>query len=929
MTRRRMLPGRLTGVCLAAVAAGTALPASGATTNTFYVAEGQTLTVDQVVAASNFTFAAGDWIRKTGPGTLNAVTTYASTQLNVLVEEGVYSVSCKAHSKNGTLIIKNGATLMHSNFSNAFEGGWNVSFEGHGTGVDDNLGAICVRGSNSNAILGSYGTWTMTGDATIYTIGTGNPLFSGTGASSGPTLDMQKHTLTLLGKEGVAAMFRPRWRWGLTNPGHIVVRRCMFARHDTTNDFSSNIPLITFLEGASMDTYGTSSIWGKVNAFEFEAGTAIKKGSNGQTGVALTMKKVTGPVDISSAITVTISQEFGVRGTDMANGDKLVSANALTFLDGCKLSVTNWAAVSLSPGTTYTVATSSAGITGTPVPDGGAAPVFTAANTGTALTLTVKTGIIDVVNDWGVQPGAENAAANTAAVAAHVAEVVDGSTIYFPAGDYWFTDTFDLSSVTASGVTVWNPEKLAVLHSGIALGAAADMTVRGIVFKECAGPAVVATGTAGLVIDDIVVDHVTGAYAGGHYPFVAVNVTGFYLKDCAWKADEAIWDGQAYFDGGTQEDLSEAYAGAIVAHVPRGFWVGRENNDWAAWNDVTGRMWLAATAYSGKTLRKTGQGTLDPGADLAALGIAAVELLEGQFVARAGDQLGVAKGPVHVWNGANLTVAGGSKVIASRTVTVSGTGISESNPAVRFTSNVVWDKTDSATWTLEGDTTMYAAATGENGTFLWGGIYMNGHHLTLNGVENGHFRFGRSFNWRGGGTVTVSRATLSASSATKGDYKISEGADPKFFFTNNAKFVPDDGNICDIVKDCDFAYGTRIAPKYADVPVSFTNLAGAPTGTVNAATVTVTGKYAARSADVVAGKHATFAGAFAFGAGATVELDDPSIPLSTYTLATAAGGIAGKPATAGATAAAGWSVFKRGANTLCIGPMPGTILVVR
>ena len=31
----------------------------------------------------------------------------------------------------------------------------------------------------------------------------------------------------------------------------------------------------------------------------------------------------------------------------------------------------------------------------------------------------------------------------------------------------------------------------------------------------------------------------------------------------------------------------------------------------------------------------------------------------------------------------------------------------------------------------------------------------------------------------------------------------------------------------------------------------------------------------------------------------------------------------------GATAAAGWSVFKRGANTLCIGPMPGTLLIMR
>ena len=42
------MKARLFCVVCAAVAVGAALPASGVTTNTFYVAEGQTLTVDQV-----------------------------------------------------------------------------------------------------------------------------------------------------------------------------------------------------------------------------------------------------------------------------------------------------------------------------------------------------------------------------------------------------------------------------------------------------------------------------------------------------------------------------------------------------------------------------------------------------------------------------------------------------------------------------------------------------------------------------------------------------------------------------------------------------------------------------------------------------------------------------------------------------------------
>ena len=377
------------------------------------------------------------------------------------------------------------------------------------------------------------------------------------------------------------------------------------------------------------------------------------------------------------------------------------------------------------------------------------------------------------------------------------------------------------------------------------------MTVRGIVFKECAGPAVVATGTAGLVIDDCVVDNVAGTYAGGHYPFAAVNVTGFNLKGCAWKADEAIWDGQAYFDGGTAETLSEAYTNAVVVNVTA--------NGWLFWNDATNRLGLTAAAYNGKTLRKIGTGTFDPQSiGVSNVNIAAVEILQGQYVARANAHLGKPKGPVHVCDGASLTLAGSTKNAHDRTITISGRGISRENPAVRFSSSVTWDKTDSVTWVLEGDATMYSATGGENGTFLWGTVHTHGHTLTLDGISSANYRFGRSVGWYEGGTVVVSNVLLSASSSGTEDhssaYKLKDNIVPKFIFRNGARFVPDDDDIFTVVKDCEFETGTQIAPKYADVPVTFTNLTGAPTGTVNATTITVTGKYTARAAEVSAGR---------------------------------------------------------------------------
>ena len=165
------MKARLFCVVCAAVAVGAALPARGVTTNTFYVAEGQTLTVDQVVAASNFTFEAGDWIRKTGKGQLNAVTTYKDTKINFLIEEGVYYVggSDKQYChKAATLVIKAGATVnVDGKTTHQFNDSWTVYFEGNGTGEGDNLGAICIGGGQTNPTIASGGNFYMTGDATI------------------------------------------------------------------------------------------------------------------------------------------------------------------------------------------------------------------------------------------------------------------------------------------------------------------------------------------------------------------------------------------------------------------------------------------------------------------------------------------------------------------------------------------------------------------------------------------------------------------------------------------------------------------------------------------------------------------------------------------------------------------------------------------
>ena len=914
----------LAAFCLALlVGAGSA---SAAVTNVFYVAAGQTNTVKEIVDANGYTWADGDWLRKTGPGQLTASADYKATKINLLIEEGSYVVGTIVHTKGGTLIVKDGATVRVGAIKDAFGGDWIVTFAGHGTGQGDNLGAICVGGSLRDSIFGTATTWTMSSDATIYSYGTMNAVFSSASASSGISLNMAGHTLTVRGIN-VNAVFRPRYYWKITNAGPIIVRNGEFARHDTTNDFTPNIPLVSFTEGAVMASYATSSLWGKVDAFSFEAGTSLKKGVEGASGVSLTMKKVTGPVAISTDATVTISQEFGVRGSDLVNGKCLTSANTLTFASGCGLSFAAFGNLSLTAGTVYTAATSVVSIAGTPTPTGNAATLFTVANTGKALTLTVKSGIIDVVRDWGLQTNAASAAAdNTAAVAAHVAEVADGTVLYFPPGDYWFTDTFDVSSVTAANVRLWNPEGTARLRGGVKLGAASNLTVEGLVFSECAGPAVVATNTVGLTITGCTCDKVGGAYEDGKkYLFAAVNVTGFNVTAGTYVTDGMRYDGQGFFAGGTQAALSEAYSNAVVVRVTAA-------NYWAWWEDTTNRLALATNAYSGKTWRKIGTGTFDSNnTNIQTVGIAAIEILEGAFVVRGYNAcLGKAQGPVRVHDGATLTLADSGTAASYRRITISGSGSRADFPAVRFTGTARWDKTDSVRWVLEGDATMYTSMTGEDGSFLHGAIEMNGHTLMLDGVADSHFRFGRTFEWNGGGTVIVSRTTLSASSAFNPYFRVKDGPVPTFIFQNGAKFIPDNTDIFALVKNCSFASGTQLSNKVDKTSALFNDFAGNPTIADSITNVTINGTYTLTAANMTAEppKAPTMTGTLVLGPDATWAVDNLSaLERKTYPIFTATGGIEGT-LKAAVGMEAGWSVFKNG-TTLYFGPPQGLILTIR
>ena len=326
-----------------------------------------------------------------------------------------------------------------------------------------------------------------------------------------------------------------------------------------------------------------------------------------------------------------------------------------------------------------------------------------------ATAFCASAAVVNVVSDWGLQTGSGNAAANTAAVAAHVASVTDGTELQFPAGDYYFSDTLDLSSVTASGLTL-SATGAAVLHSGMTLGGASDVTVKQLQFNGCAGPAIVATSTDGLVVTNCTFTDVGGLYTDGNkYIFAAVDVNGLNVVDGTYSFSDAHLDGQAYISGGTQDKLSEAYANAIVIKCVT-------DMGWAA---ATNGLGLTTEAFNGKQLRKIGAINAKLAADgtQAAIGIDGIEILQGYYYTAGNGHCGNSYIRVHPEGRLHID-GGGSTRISSRWVYLSGSGgtVNSSTASVRFMGSAYWGKAKDIRWALEGDASIYIES-GANGVF--------------------------------------------------------------------------------------------------------------------------------------------------------------------------------------------------------------------
>ena len=513
----------------------------------------------------------------------------------------------------------------------------------------------------------------------------------------------------------------------------------------------------------------------------------------------------------------------------------------------------------------------------------------------TCLLTSANATTVDVVSAWGLQSGPGSAAANSAAVAAHVSGVASGTELHFPAGEYYFSDTLDLSAVTSSGITI-SASETAVLHSGIMLGGASDVTVKGLEFRNCAGPAIVADGTDGLVVTNCTFADVVGAYADGKkYNFAFLNVTGLNVVDSTYSFSDGHLDGRAYFDGGTQTKLSEAYAGATVINVKVK----------TAWAVATNGLGLTAASFSGKALRKIGAGQLTPNDTQKDMGITNLEILQGIYYVAGDGYCGT--GYIRVHPEGHLHIDGGNKTrISSRWIYLSGSGgtVNASTCSVRFMGTAYWGKAKDIRWYLEDDASIYIEK-GANGVFYQGQVHLNGHTLTISRNESGtECTMRDSCKWYGGGTVVVEKAKFTIDDG--GNYTIESGSAPKFVFKNSAIFAPGDATACNVVKDVDFATGTKIEPASATA-LAFDSMIGVPTITANVSSMTIKKLYTARAADLLKGRRPSMDGALVFGPNAKWAVDDiGSLSRTEYTLCSAKGGITGAPARAAGDGYVGW-----------------------
>ena len=344
-------------------------PAVDPTNVIIRVEYGATATVDEAITAASFdTWPTGASLEKRGSGTLVASDFIRDLVGGFNIYEGVMQAS-----RNGDLgkdsdsacriYVHSGASLLLTpeTDSTIILNKRTLQLEGSGYGGLALPGALAFDTKWSWQVLYDCSI-ALEDDTVISSTGTA----SQNGLFSYVTLNMKSHALTLTCDSDKQANYRFRYGRSIQNAGTIVLDRAKLSTTDHDISISPADTLKVVLQrGGTLAPY-RASFYDGIAAIECIAATTGISGriNADNPNIAVTLKDVSGPLTIDSKVTATIAGTLGAKASDILAGQVLTSANALTFASGSVLALDQDAA--LTKGEVYTIATSTAGVTGRP-----------------------------------------------------------------------------------------------------------------------------------------------------------------------------------------------------------------------------------------------------------------------------------------------------------------------------------------------------------------------------------------------------------------------------------------------------------------------------------------------------------------------------------------------------------------------------------
>lgn len=446
-----------TSILLAALAATAAIFAPSALlAATVELTVDSDTTLSAALAAAGQTLSDGDTLVKKGLGKLTSDQVFADGfKLAVTIKEGVLEITAPGQlGWTNQITVEDGATLLVT-----------VSATGdpvmlksrtiklYGTGAAGYKGAIVLAGRKSYQVFDSI-TFNLQTDVAIAATVTGQ-----WGVLTSARLNMNNHVLTLIGDvaSGVPE-FRFRFQATINNAAgfelknvnltstkksaqsdkaHACTPTVPYLKMDATSTITSEDAMLlgcfsTYIAeyGASISipgyTYGVAAIAGSPNA---------KKNGSGTTPVLQVNKAYTAHADDLLAGHCLNSSVAGLKFGSSSSPDAVFDVDDWSKLVGGS-TVYTAASAATGKGIEYTGTLS---ITNTNV----YAAHWSLDKTSDTDKLLLKwsankpEGVVSVT-DWGIEPGEANMSGNAARFNAGVANLADGSTLWFPVGDWYF-----------------------------------------------------------------------------------------------------------------------------------------------------------------------------------------------------------------------------------------------------------------------------------------------------------------------------------------------------------------------------------------------------------------------------------------------------------------------------------------------------------